>query len=367
MPIRNVYCILSADCTKEMNSSVHSVRIPCPSVHPLNKSKAKKKGAISVFKYALRKILAMIPKILAITVILFVLLELTPGDPLTRVVDPTTYSQLTDNQKQEYYKKFGLDRPAYVRYFDWLWGFIQGDFGYSTMSGLPVRQLIADRLPYSIELNFYSLIFAAVIGIMFGFLCAVFQRTPIDYLLSGISAFGISLPQYFFALAFMMIFGVYLSWFPVGNRMPTEGEVTFWTRLPYMVLPIATLTWNLVCGVVRYTRTTMVEVMNKDYIKTARAKGISETAVNVKHCLRNAMSPIMTFLIMRLPQLVGGSVVIEQTFNYLGIGNLSMTASEASDAPLCLFCICVTAIMTLVASTLVDIVAAMMDPRVRFE
>lgn len=320
-----------------------------------------------MFKFALRKILAMIPKILAITVILFALLEMTPGDPLTRVVDPTTYSELSDFQKQEYYKMYGLDRPAYVRYFDWLWDALHGDFGYSTMNGRPVSQLIADRLPYSIELNFYSLILAAIIGIIFGFLCAVFQRTPVDYLFSGISAFGISLPEYFFALAFMLIFAVQLRWFPTGNRMPTEGEINFWTRLPYMVLPIVTLTWSLVCGVVRYTRTTMVEVMNKDYIKTARAKGISETAVNVKHCLRNAMSPIMTFLVMRLPQLVGGSVVIEQTFNYLGIGTLSMNASEANDAPLCLFCICITAIMTLVASTLVDIVAAMMDPRVRFE
>lgn len=321
-----------------------------------------------MFKYALRKILAMIPKILAITVLLFVLLELTPGDPLTRMVDPQTYAEMTDVQKDQYRAKFGLDRPAYVRYFDWLFDFVRGDFGFSTMTGTPIVDQVADRLPYSIELNFYSLIFAAILGIVFGFLCAVFQRTPIDYFFSGISAFGTSLPQYFFALAFMIIFGVELGWLPVGNRMPTDGTVvTFWTRLPYMILPIGTMTFGLVCGVVRYTRTTMVEVMNKDYIKTARAKGISETAVNVKHCLRNAMSPIMTFLVMRLPQLVGGSVVIEQTFNYLGIGNLSMSATTANDAPLCLFCICLTAIMTLVASTLVDIVAAMMDPRVRFE
>lgn len=321
-----------------------------------------------MLKYTIRKLLAMIPKFLAITVVLFVLLELSPGDPLTRMVDPETYSQMTETMKQEYYEKFGLDRPAVVRYFDWLVNLLKGDLGYSTAYGLPIAELVGSRLPYSMEIQFGALILSGIIGVFFGFLCAVFQKTVVDYFFSGVSALGISLPDYFFALAFMIIFAMQLGWFPTGGRMPTDvQDPTIWQRVPYMVLPIAAMTFTMVCGLVRHTRTTMVDVMNMDYIKTARSKGLSEFVVYFKHCLRNALPPVMTMLVMRLPTLVGGSIVIEQVFNYIGIGSLSMAASQNLDAPLCLFCITITATVTLIASTLIDIVTAALDPRVRFE
>jgi len=321
-----------------------------------------------VLKYSLRKILAMIPKMFVITIIMFVILEALPGDPLARSIDPNAYGEMTEYEREQARERLGLNRPAPVRYFEWLGNILQGDLGYSTTTKQPINQMVAQRLPASMELNFYALIISAVIGVFFGFLCAVFQRTPIDYTLSGISAFGISLPEYFFALAFMIIFSVKLDWFPAGGRVPTDTlDPTFWERLPYMILPIGTLVFTMVCGLVRHTRTTTVDVMNKDYIKTARAKGLSETVVNLKHGLRNALPPVMTMLVMRLPRLMGGAIVIEQVFNYIGIGTMSMTASKAGDAPVCLFTCVISAIMTLVASTLVDIVTAALDPRVRFE
>jgi len=321
-----------------------------------------------MFKYTLKKLLAMIPKFLAITVFLFVLLEISPGDPLTRMVDPDTYADMTPHMMEEYRESLGLNRPAVIRYFSWLGGLLQGDFGYSMSARMPIADLVADRLPFSMELQFATLVLSGFIGVALGFLCAVFKRTPIDYLSSGISAFGISLPEYFWALGFMIIFGITLNWFPTGGRMPTDIEnPTLWQRLPYMVLPVSAMVFHMFCSLTRQTRSTMIDVMNKDYIKTARSKGLPESVVNVKHCLRNSMTPIMTMLVMRLPRLIGGSIVIEQVFNYIGIGAMTVAASQNLDTPVVLFNITLTATMTLVASTLIDILTAALDPRVRFE
>jgi len=321
-----------------------------------------------VFKYILRKLLAIIPKFFAITLILFVMLELSPGDPLTRMVDPDTYANMTDHMKEEYRERLGLNKPAIQRYFEWVGGLFIGDFGYSTSTNRPVADVIAERMPYSMELQFGSMIISTVIAIVLGYLCAVHQRTFLDYFSSGVAAVGISLPDYFFALAFMIIFAQILGWFPTGGRMPTDvKDPTFWDRLPYLVLPITAMTFHQICGLLRFIKTTMLDVMNKDYIKTARAKGISETKVNVKHCLRNAMPPVVTSLVMKIPAIIGGSVVIEQIFNYPGIGSVTLRASQNLDMPLGLFNIAISATLTLLASTLVDIVLAAVDPRIRFE
>ncbi len=321
-----------------------------------------------MFKYILRKLLAIIPKFFAITLILFIMLELSPGDPLTRMIGPDQYGEMTEHQKEEWRERLGLNDPAVVRYFDWLGGMFVGDFGYSTSTNRPVMDIIIERMPYSMELQFTAIILSTIIGIVLGYICAVFQRTFVDYFTSGVSAVGVSLPDYFFALAFMIIFAQILGWFPTGGRMPTDiKDPTLWDRIPHMVLPIAAMTFGMVCGLVRFIRTTMLDVMNKDYIKTARSKGISETRVNVKHCLRNAMPPVVTSLVMRLPGIIGGSVVIEQIFNYPGMGSMTLRASQNLDMPLGLFNIAVSALLTLLASTFVDIALAAVDPRIRFE
>ncbi len=321
-----------------------------------------------MLKYSLRKLLAIIPKFFAITIILFIFLELSPGDPVTRMIGPDLYHKLSEYQIEEYRESLGLNRPAVVRYLSWLTGLFKGDLGYSMSTGLPIADMLAVRMPYSMELQFGALLLSSIFGVVLGFLCAVFQRTPIDYVNSGISVLGVSMPDYFFAIIFMLIFSVGLGWFPTGGRMPTDvANPTIWDRIPYMVLPIGSMTFTLTCGVVRETRTLMVDIMNKDYIKTARAKGLPEFVVNVKHVLRNTMAPLMVALVSRLPMLFGGSIVIEQVFNYIGLGQMSMSASKLLDAPVCLFNITVTAVITLITSTLMDIVVAAFDPRVRFE
>jgi peptide/nickel transport system permease protein len=321
-----------------------------------------------LLKYTLRKLLALIPKLLVITLVCFLMMELLPGDPLSRTMDPEKYHELSEAQKFEARELLGLNDPAPVRYLRWLGGILQGDFGYSTQSGLPIADMLKDRLPFTMELNLYALIISTIIGIIFGFLTAIFKNTIIDYTIGTASILGISLPEFFFGLIFVVIFSLKMKWLPSGGRVPPRVEdPTFWQRVPYMVMPVATMAVAMVAGLQRYTRTTMLDVLGKDYIKTARSKGLNEVSVNVKHGLRNAMTPVMTLLVMRIPRLVGGSVVIEQVFSYMGIGQMMLNAATAGDTPLSLISTCMTGAMTLLASTLVDIFAALLDPRVRFD
>lgn len=327
-----------------------------------------RKGSITLLKYTLRKLLALIPKLLVITLVCFLMMELLPGDPLSRTMNPEMYNELSEQQKFELRESMGLNDPSPIRYLRWLGGILQGDLGYSTQSGLPIADMLKDRLPFTMELNLYALIISTIVGVVFGFLTAIFRNTIIDYAVGTCSILGLSLPDFFFGLIFMVVFALKLKWFPGSGRVPTGVEdPTLWDRIPYMVLPVATMTVSMIGGLQRYTRTSMLDVLNKDYIKTARSKGLNEVSVNVKHGLRNAMTPVMTMLVMRIPRLVGGAIVIEQVFSYHGIGQMMLNASTAGDTTLSLVSTCMTGAMTLLASTLVDIFAALLDPRVRFD
>jgi peptide/nickel transport system permease protein len=205
---------------------------------------------------------------------------------------------------------------------------------------------------------------ATIIGLVLGFLSAVLKNTVVDHLCTTVSVLGISLPEFFFGIVFIVLFSVKLKWFPSGGRM-SVGDPSFWGRIPYMVLPVMTMAIALTAALVRYVKSSMLDVLGKDYIKTARSKGLNETTVNLKHAFRNSLIPTMTLIVMRLPRLVGGSVVIETVFNYPGIGDMAMTALSASDIPVVMITTMTTGVMVLISSTLVDIVTAMLDPRIR--
>lgn len=322
-----------------------------------------------MLKYTARKLLALIPKLLAILLVCFLLMELLPGDALSRTMDPMTYNELSEAQKEEKREAMGLNDPAYIRFFRWLFNVLKGDLGVSSVTGEKVFDILKVTMKYSIELTAWALVLSAIIGIIAGFLTAVFKNTIVDYTIGTVSIIGISLPDFFFGLMFIIVFC--LKWktgLPSSGRMPPGNmDPTFWDRVPYMVLPIGCMTFGMVAGLQRYTRTTMLDVLNKDYIKTARSKGLNEVTVNVKHALRNSTTPVMTLLIMRIPRLVGGSVVIEQVFGYYGIGDRMLKATQASDFAVALIGTCMTGALTLLASTLVDLATALLDPRVRFE
>lgn len=319
-----------------------------------------------MLKYTLRKLLALIPKALVITIVVFFALELLPGDTLTRTMSPREYNELTETQREALREARGLNDPAPARYINWLSGLLHGDLGYSSSTGENIGKMLAGRLPYTIELVFYGIALAAFLGMLLGFLAAVTKNSIIDYICSTISVLGVSLPDFFFGLIWIILFVLTLHWFPVGGRMPV-GNDSFTARIPYMVLPILTMATVEGASLVRHTRSAMLDVLGKEYIKTARSKGLSEAKVNFKHAFRNCMTPIMTRLVMMLPLMVGGSVTVETVFNYAGVGTMIVEALNAGDMPVVMMTTLITAIVNLLASTLVDIVTALLDPRVRFE
>ena len=319
-----------------------------------------------MLKYTLRELLALIPKVLVITIVVFFALELLPGDALTRTMSPREYNELTETQREALREARGLNDPAPARYINWLSGLLHGDLGYSSSTGENIGKMLAGRLPYTIELVFYGIALAAFLGMLLGFLAAVTKNSIIDYICSTISVLGVSLPDFFFGLIWIILFVLTLHWFPVGGRMPV-GNDSFTARIPYMVLPILTMATVEGASLVRHTRSAMLDVLGKEYIKTARSKGLSEAKVNFKHAFRNCMTPIMTRLVMMLPLMVGGSVTVETVFNYAGVGTMIVAALNAGDMPVVMMTTLITAVVNLLASTLVDIVTALLDPRVRFE
>jgi len=320
-----------------------------------------------MLKYITRKLLSLIPKLLLISIIIFLALQVLPGDAITRTVSPEAYANMTEDQLNALRESLGLNDPLPLQYLSWLGRLLKGDLGYSQVSGSNIGIMLATRLPYTLELAFWGLLFANTLGILLGFLAAVNKNSPFDYGCTAFSVLGISVPEFFFGVVFILFFALKLKWFPTGGRMDPSGSSDFFSRFRYIVMPAFTLGISLLATLTRYTRGSMLDVLNKDYIKTARSKGLSETTVNLKHGLRNALIPVLVLLCMRLPMLVSGTVVIETVYNYPAMGSMILDAISAGDMPVVMITTMVVAIVTLLASCLVDIATALLDPRVRLE
>lgn len=316
-----------------------------------------------MLKYALKKLTALVPKMLVISIILFIGLDMIPGDPLTRTIPVEVYEELSEYQRNEMRESLGLNDPIHIRYINWLGNLLKGELGYSTANKAKIADVIGPRLPYTMELCVYGLLVSTLIGLTFGFIAALFKRTIIDHALNAVSTVWTAVPEFFVALCLLILFSVNLKWLPVGGRMDPEGG----SRIPYMILPVFSLGMNYAATLVKYVRNTMLEVMDREYIKTARSKGLSETVVYLKHAFRNALIPVTILMCMRIPMLVGGFVVIEQVFSYHGIGSVQLTALNGGDIPVVMICLMLTGVLTMVASTLADLATAALDPRVRLE
>lgn len=304
--------------------------------------------------------------ILIITFIIYGLLELTPGDPISYLMDPESLARLSDAQIEEMREAYGLNGPFVVRYFNWLFRLLQGDFGYSISSGVPVIDIIKTGLPATLELAVASLIISTILGSILGVVSAIYKGTIGDNVLTVFGMIGVSIPQFFFGIVAILVFALNLEWLPVGGR--TDPSVTgFFDRLEYIVLPSLVMGLSMTAGVMRYARSSMLDTMNKEYIKTARSKGLAEWRVNLLHGFRVSLTPVVVLIGFRLPTLVAGSVVIETVFQWPGIGNAFSTAVRAQNYNLVMMLALIFVVMTLFASTLVDIVTAAIDPRVKLE
>lgn len=316
-------------------------------------------------KHFLFRFISLLPKLLIISVLIFIGLEMLPGDALTRSVPYEAYGSMTEPQKEMLRESMGLNSPPYIRYFRWLGNLLTGDFGYSIVTKSSIARMFALYLPATLQLALLSYIISGVFGVLLGYISATHQNSTIDYTNTVFGLVGVSIPSFLLGLMAILIFTINLRWFPTGGRM-AFGKEGYFDRLPYMVLPALSISIANIAYLMRFTRNSMLDVINKDYIKTARSKGLSETVVNIKHVFRNALIPVMIVLVFRLPFLISGTVIVENVFNYPGVGTLLLSAISNADMPVVLMITLVISASILAASLVSDILIAVLDPRVRF-
>lgn len=316
--------------------------------------------------YTLRRLLMLIPMLLVITFLIYVGLELTPGDAVSYMVGPDALANMDPVKLEELRDSLGLNDPFLVRYFRWLGRAARGDFGYSLTSGVPIKEIVFSRLPATLELSVAALVVSTLLGSILGMISALKKGSLLDVSLTVAGMIGVSIPQFFFALVSILIFSFRLGWLPSGGRtMP--GYITFFDRLPHLILPALVLGISMTAGVMRYSRSSMLDALSKDYIKTARSKGLPKWRVNLLHGFRVALTPVVVLVGFRLPMLIGGSVVVEQVFQWPGIGKEFVAAVRGQNLPLVMMIALFTVTAVLVASFLVDLLTALLDPRIRLE
>ena len=292
-------------------------------------------------------------------------LRSTGVDPINFLVSPDVIAANPENI-EALRESLGLNDPLIVQYGRWLGNLLRGDLGYS-LDGTPILQIIQTRLPYTLELSVYAMLFSAVIGIGIGIISAIRQNGIIDYIGRILAVLGQAVPQFLVGILLIWIFAIKLGIFPAANRVSPDATNAFVDAFMHMFLPVVTLTIGMVAVLMRYARNTMLDVLNSDYIKTARSKGIPEWKVYMKHGFRNAMKPVLVILMFRIPTLIGGSVVIETVFSYPGIGITMTNAITSGDYPVVLVTTLLIAATMLICSFMVDVFNALLDPRVRLE
>ena len=314
--------------------------------------------------YIIRKVLTLIPMMLVISFLIYLGMELMPGDAIDFLIPPDALSTMSPEQLNAMREALGLNDPFFLRYLKWLAGMLHGDFGYSLQSGVPVITLMKNHLPATIELTFTALVMSSVFGILLGVICALKKGTLLDQILSVLGMIGVAVPQFLLGLIFIDAFALHMGILPVGGRMAYAGQ-SFLQRLPNLIMPATVLGFSLTAGVMRYGRSSMLDSMGHDYMKTARSKGLPEWRVNLLHGLRAAMTPVVVLVGFRLPMLIGGAVVVEEVFQWPGIGGLFVSAVRSQNTPLVMIIVFFSVLMVLVASIIVDIITAMLDPRIK--
>ena len=319
-----------------------------------------------MFVYFTRRLLYLIPMLLGISFLIYLGLELTPGDVISYLLPPEAIADLKPEELMAMREALGLNDPFIVRYFYWLGGILQGDFGYSLASGVPISQLVLERVPATLELSIAALLFSTFFGVILGSISALKRGSLMDNSLTVFGMIGVSIPEFIFGLVALVVFALQLEWLPVGKRL-MPGYDSYWDHMPHLVMPAMVLGLIMTAGVMRYTRSSMLDSLNKEFIRTARSKGVPEWRVNFIHGLRVALIPVVVLIGFRLPMLIGGTVIIEQVFQWPGVGDLFVNAVRGQNYPLVMMISFLSVTAVLFASFLIDLLTALLDPRIKLE
>jgi peptide/nickel transport system permease protein len=324
--------------------------------------------------YLVRRLLGAIPLLLGILTIIFFVVHLAPGDPTARFFNPNVSPEVIEQMR----RNLGLDQPLHVQYGRWMWSFVRGDFGYSFGQMRPIGDILPEVLWNTIQLTLVSLVVIFAVGMLIGIVQAVRQYSVADNVLTFVALFFYSMPSFWFALMLILVFSLragqegWILQFPASGMTSIDYEyMTGWEkfvdRFRHLLMPAIALGIGSAAGVARYMRGSMLEVIHQDYIRTARAKGLSERAVVFKHALRNALIPIITLLGLYLPFLLSGAVLVETIFAWPGMGRAIVEAILARDYPMVMATSFVIAALVVAGNLLSDMLYAVVDPRIRNE
>jgi peptide/nickel transport system permease protein len=318
-----------------------------------------------VGRYLLRRLLIAVPSLLGISVVLFTLLALAPGDPFGELasnvnVPPEVAAGLR--------AKFGLDDPIALRYLRWLSAMLHGDWGFSFVSRMDVDTLIRQRLPATLLVIGSSQLVALLIALPVGVYSALRPYSIFDQIANLLAFIGFSLPTFFTGLLFILLFSIYLDWLPFVFQadISASGWQWYWEEFKQAVMPVSVLALLQAASWTRYVRSSVLEVIRLDYVTTARAKGLPERTVVVKHIVRNALIPVVTLVALQMPALFGGAIVTEQIFRIPGIGSLLISSILANDTPVIMAVTFVFAGLVIVFNLIADILYGWLDPRIAY-
>ena len=320
---------------------------------------------MNLFQYILKRILQVIPLLILVSLISFFIIRLSPVDPLAELRLNPSISQETLNKEM---KRLKLDKPIYIQYASWAKSFVQGDLGY-TSAGEKVSTKLKERIPNTLLLTSIVIFMTWIVGIPLGILAAIKKETAFDRILTVISSVGMAIPSFFFAIL-MLIFAVKTGWFPVGGLTSYDfNEMSFCGKImdlsKHLVLPVIVLFTISLSGLQRQMRANMLEVLDSDYVKFARAKGLSENKVIFKHALRNAINPMITLLGFEFAGLLSGAALTEYVFQFPGLGRLILEAVMKSDINLVMASLMMGTIMLILGNLIADILLMIADPRIR--
>ena len=310
--------------------------------------------------FLIRRILQTLITLFVVSLISFTLSMVLPGDPSLSIIGSEGASEaMVQNLRQE----LGLDKPIVVQYFKWLGALVSGDFGISIRTRAHVLTLFGQRLPVTLELLFFGILFALLIAVPMGIFSALRPNTWVDTAGTVIAVSGVAMPQFFLGMILILVFSIWLGWFPSSGYVSPADNLL--GNLKGMILPAISLGSVVAAEIMRQLRSSMLEVLNEEYIQTARAKGVPEFRVIIRHALRNALIPVVTLLGMRIGRLIGGIVIIEVVFSLPGIGRLLMNAVLFNDFPVLQTGVLLVALAVTFLNLLADVSYSFLDPRIR--
>jgi peptide/nickel transport system permease protein len=317
-------------------------------------------------RYIIRRLIQAIPLLLLVSIVVFGLIHLLPGGPEKVLFSP----RLTSEAREALAARLGLNKPLWLQYLLWLKAAVTGDFGNSYADGRLVISDIGDEVPGTLELFGAALIFALIIAVPLGVISAVRQYSLVDYSITILSYFGISMPIFFFALIMQEIFSVKLGWLPDFGRSSDAPFATgfdyFLDYLLHLILPMTVLSLAFMAGWSRYMRSSMLEVIRQDYMRTARSKGLGPLKVLIGHGVRNALIPVLTIVALDFGGIAGGAAVTETIFAWPGLGRLFLASLSARDYPILLAMLLMSAVVVVFFNLLADVLYGVLDPRIRY-